>query len=365
MSIFSPKYFENTEAESTIPGYRSPFSRAFTITNAVHRMKIPPRGLLHNASMTRLFPWRRWALGSVLAVAVSLGGVSALSGQGAQTNDHNQASTIRAAFENGDDQQIAIEARSLSAKAYAELLSSNRRTRIAAALALSTREDAVEFLDALALAAESPDRVVSVVAARAAHQVTAQLNHTLIAEREITRSELGGALSKWHALARNPQRRIDVRVVALEISQRIANHLADKPGAAVVELIADDDPQMRTAAFELLPAPLPAPHQARVVAALNNETDDYATIAAASALCGGVDFGDDASARSKLTLQARANLAKLLGSKRMSASARLDASFCLVGSPLWTATARKALVKSLPNPLAKLVPPLVPERSGR
>jgi len=207
---------------------------------------------------------------------------------------------LRAAHVRGDLDEVARQGRRLGAGGLAPLLTTGDPTP--AILASTAAADGWELLPDLAKAAGSWDRQVAAPAAHAAVRIARRLDADVAVTAEIPDDALAAAAAAWRVLAQRSDRWADVRVHALEITARLA---ATRRGTADVDpgigydvaaLIRDGDPEVRRAAAELLPQPLPADLRAILGEVVASDGDGAVAVAAAQALCADLGSGGDAPA---------------------------------------------------------------------
>ena len=265
--------------------------------------------------------------------------------------DAGDRETLETAFERSDS--VVLKRAAIASRAgdlVAMLDTDVRRTILAAVIASPHVEDSPLVLAALARAAHSSDRSVALAAGRAAMAIVSRHNRTTIADLDVARGALGDALKTWHALARDDERWADLRVVALEISASLADILAGKPAKPIIELLDDSDPEIRAAAFELLPAPLPEAHVERVARAIAEDKSTFVALTAAVSLCDGLAFGDAPGVASALGERGKLALEKIVLDRDLPGPRRLEAARCLVKTDSKDTLAQ--LVKTLPGQLA-------------
>lgn len=254
----------------------------------------------------------------------------------------------------------------------------DRAAHLAAALAAPAAEDAWALLAPLAMHAAGPDRILAVAAAASAAHIGARLQrewHPVYEAQDIDPARLAAARQRWHELAVDPGRWIDVRVLSLETSARLGQALrhatrgapaspgSDPAAGLAAELAAaarDPEPALRRAAFELMidpDDPLEGELGALAGAAVRDDADPRVALAAAQALCGGTGAGaDPAPALAALGHAGRARLRALLARPALPPAARIHAARCVAAAG--GADSRRALAAlraSLPPDLRALV----------
>ena len=269
----------------------------------------------------------------------------------------SSAVLVAAVADASDPVAIDRAARKLSAPQLLELIGGGRSETRAAVFAASLNNDGTAMLGALSDIAGGFDRSLAVPAARAARAIASALDRAALAEREIPRRLIAEAAVGWHRIARDRQLWSDVRIVALEVARDLTELLGADGSKPVIELVADPDSEVRRAALELLPSPLPAERYGRVAAKIT-DTDREVAIAAAAALCFGVRFGDDAAAIRKAAGAAGiAAISALAADPLLPAPARAAAAGCITDPNV-----RKAIRATLPRNLRPLLDPVEPRK---
>jgi hypothetical protein len=147
--------------------------------------------------------------------------------------------------------------------------------------------DGWALLVPLAEVAAGGDRSLAVPAARTAVGIAAALDRERVLDLDIPDDELATALTAWRDLGADGNRWADVRVLALEVGVHLhgalgADALSEDVAFDAAARIADDDPEIRRAALELLgPGALPAD----AIATRVTDDDPDVARAAAQALC--------------------------------------------------------------------------------
>jgi hypothetical protein len=192
------------------------------------------------------------------------------------------------AFERGDLDEASRQGM-LAGPAVVEaaLQDPARTTRLAALVAAPHVEARAELLPALATLASSGDRRTSIPAAQTARTIAREL-----AQHELADDLDGDDIAMWRAqffaLARNPRRRIEVRVLALDTVASLSAVLAPTAlGYDLAPLLGDPDPAFRFAAIVDVPRPTPAAAaRAPLADTVKNDADETVALAAAQVLCG-------------------------------------------------------------------------------
>lgn len=210
---------------------------------------------------------------------------------------------IRAAHERGDADEVVRLAGQAGAAGIAPLLASDDRGAIHAGLAAATHApDPWDLLGELGELAAGWDRALAAPAARAAATIARQLDDELAITMELPDDLLATQQAAWAALSARADRWADVRVHALEVAALLGvtrRATADGDAGLDAQLTAamtDADPEVRRAACELVPQPVPEAMRAPLGAVVRDDPDDTVVLAAAQALCADLAFDDRAPA---------------------------------------------------------------------
>ena len=228
------------------------------------------------------------------------------------------------AFERGDLDETSRQGM-LAGPAVVEgaLSATTRSTQLAAIVAAPRVEGSAELLPALATRAGGGDRRTAIPAARAARTIARELATRELPD-DLATDDIAGWRAQFDQLAGNPQRFIEVRVLALDTVTSLAQIL--DPGALGFDLataLGDVDPAYRAIAIANVPRPTPAPAMAPLANTVKNDADDKVALEAAQVLCG----DDPAAARPLLAAQGLDRIKKLVAGK--PARTIRDASRCL------------------------------------
>jgi hypothetical protein len=247
---------------------------------------------------------------------------------------------IATAYVRGDLDEVARLGAQLGAAGIAPLLVGPiARAGIAAAPAAP---DGWELLLDLATGAGSWDRHRAAPAARAAVAIARRLDADTAIAGELPDDALAARQAAWLAIAERPDRWADVRVHALEVVARLArarratSTTATEPGFDLATVLADEDPEVRRAACELVPAPAPPALVPVLAAAVGSDTAPTVVLAAGQALCG--ELADGAGGRVVLDALGESGLARLRAviaaplPPDAPPPAALDAARCLVAA---------------------------------
>ena len=244
------------------------------------------------------------------------------------------------AFFRADAVDIHRAGRAAGARGLApDLASPDRPTLFAAMRAAPAAEDAWALLFVLGARAAEADRSVAAPAAATASEIAAALDQDELLYQEVPSDYLVETFWAWERLARDPERFVDIRVRALEVLKAL---VAAAPKGALPRpfrvdwgsFFADDDPELRIAALELVPQPLPEALAAEAAALVAADPSASAALAAGQAVCGALEAAR-APLPSTLGQAGIARLRKLVLDRRLPPAARFDAARCLVadGSP--------------------------------
>jgi hypothetical protein len=208
------------------------------------------------------------------------------------------------------------------------LLGPDRTIARAAALGAQDAVDGHGLLPALRTLAAGPDRPLAASASRSAARIAGGLDALTAGEADLAVDWLAEESAAWLTLAGDGERYPDIRVAALEVAARLGE-ARGAPGFELTALLADPEPELRRAALELQPAPLPADRHPVVAAAVADEPDPEVALAAAQALCAGQVGEGLRLARGALREAGLARVAALVADETLSAPARRDAAACV------------------------------------
>jgi hypothetical protein len=221
----------------------------------------------------------------------------------------------------------------------AALRSKDRAAVLGAVLAADAAPTPWDHLDALAALAGGWDRGAAVLAVRVAVSISRRLDGDAAVVLEVPDDQLERQAEAWRALARREDRWSDVRVRALEVAARLDRaRLATADGrpalvAPLLELAGGTDPQIRRAALELLPVPVPSEAYPALVARLRDEDSATVRLAVAQALCAALP-ADAAAVSTALGPAGFDAVRAVLATPPADASAALvDAARCLALDP--------------------------------
>lgn len=266
-----------------------------------------------------------------------------------------ESELLRGALLSGSADDVERAARNAGARRLSLALAgaaSDRVLALAAADGAPFAEDAIWLLVPLAEAARSPDRPLAVRAARAAARIAGAVDPGDLLERDVPPDWTRARIRDLRAVAADPGRWTDVRVLALEAAARLHRALGSEAGPAdapydLAQAAADPDPEIRRAAFELLASPLRPAELAIAAGAVAAEVDLTVALAAGQAACDGLRFGDPARpVLAALGARGLVRLRALVASRMLSAGARLGAARCLIADG---SSASKKALASLPR----------------
>jgi hypothetical protein len=185
---------------------------------------------------------------------------------------------MRAAIDRGDIDEAARQgAQAGPAVIERALAAPDRSARLAAIAAAPISEDRAELLTALAHAAGGADRRVAIPAAYAARQIARDLTRHELAD-DLAPEDIASWRAAWFELARDHDRWIELRIVALDTAAALDP--AIDPAA-----LADPDPAFRRAVIAVVPMPVPTAMRAPLAAIVAKDADDSVALDAAAALC--------------------------------------------------------------------------------
>jgi hypothetical protein len=235
--------------------------------------------------------------------------------------------TMTAAMERGDVDEAARQG-ALAGPIVVEraLASPARATVLAGIAAAPVVADAAELLPALAAVAARGDRRVAIPAARAARAIADALASRSLPD-DLSPADLDGWRAAWLALAGGGDRFVEVRVTALEVATALAR---GELGFDLAAMLADADPDVRLAAVELVPDPVPAAARTPLGKAISADRDDRVALAAGQALC--AELAPDvppAPALAALGASGLARLRTLATAPAAPLAAARDAARCL------------------------------------
>jgi hypothetical protein len=199
--------------------------------------------------------------------------------------------SMTTAFERGDRDEASRQGALAGPVVIEEALASPvRATRLAAITAVPVVEARAELLAALATAASTADRRTAIPAARAARSIARELAQTAAdgaLPDDLDPEDLATSRALFDSLAGNPNRFVEVRVLALDTVASLAHVI--EPGGLGFDLraaLGDTDPAVRAVAVQLVPRPTPAAAHVPLAAVVVNEADSVLALAAANVLCG-------------------------------------------------------------------------------
>ena len=243
------------------------------------------------------------------------------------------------AYQRGDRDAVAQYGAQTGVLELSQALAAPERGERLAAIqaATSAGQDAWVLLAPLANRARERDRPVAAAAARAAVRISEDIDRRRALEWHIPADALHDRLVAWRELARDEGGWPDVRVHAMETAARLHAALGDDATEAPFDLpssLADPEPEVRRAALELLPMPLPNELHATVIARVTADGDPTVALVAAQTVC--ITIALDAKAAPILAALGDAGLARLrelVLEPGAPPSAVIDAARCLAADP--------------------------------
>jgi hypothetical protein len=191
--------------------------------------------------------------------------------------------SMRAAVDRGDLDEAARQGMLAGAATIEKALAApDRPARLAGIAAAPSADDREELLQPLAVLAGNPDRRTAIGAANAARQIARELAKRSDPPDDIAVEDLATWRDRWATLARDGDRWIELRVIALDTAAAL-----DRTGIGVdlATSLADPDPAFRRAAVAIVPMPVPPALRGPLAAAVVKDTDAGVALAAAAALC--------------------------------------------------------------------------------
>jgi hypothetical protein len=269
-----------------------------------------------------------------------------------------------AAFRRGDLDETTRLLQRAGRDVVLAALGASRTAALAAMWAVQERGEPWP-LPQLAAAAGSADRRRALAATAAALTLATRLQLESAEAEDLDGETLTGWQADWLAVARRADTWIDVRSDSLEVAVLIGHiaaalePAAARPGqdalsAALLALLADEDPAMRRSALELLGTPLPRPTREEVARLIVAEAEPAVARAAAAALCaelGGQVAGDVMGA---LGTEGMARLRELARATTVAIAADVELARCLAADERpESRAALRALMQAAPAPLRK------------
>lgn len=190
--------------------------------------------------------------------------------------------SMRAAIDRGDVDEAARQGMLAGPAVITQALGApDRSAKLAGIAAAPSSTDRESLLGPLAQVAAGPDRRTAIPAARAALTIARELATRIDLPDDIGADEVATWRAAFSDLARDRDRWIELRVLALDTTVALDRTALDLPVA-----LADPDPAFRRAAIALVPAPVPSAMRAPLASTIAKDTDAAVALAAAAVLCG-------------------------------------------------------------------------------
>ncbi|MBK9030153.1 MAG: hypothetical protein IPL61_02240 [Myxococcales bacterium] len=242
-----------------------------------------------------------------------------------------------------------------------DLAATDRATAYAAMAAVVGHDDAPLALTALAQIAGGWDRARAAPATTTARRIVATLDDARAIRDDLDDDLLAEAAAAWLAVADRADRWSDVRAgalgIAVALTQARAATAATAPDlpALLAPRYVDADPEVRLAALESTPAPVPAPLVAPTIARLTGDPVAAVRLVAAQVLCA----VDAEAAIAAMGPAGRAAMVAAVAGPLDRPGALLDLARCLAAdddpaSARALATLRQRAPRALRAPLAAL-----------
>lgn len=281
----------------------------------------------------------RAAMASAAVCLALVAGVTVPANGGSPSTDLSHA------WWSGDHANLWRAGFAAGASGLARAMAAADRDQVLAALAAApAAEDKWAILDRIARLCASPDRPVAAAAARAAAAITADLDVARARWLDIPPPTLDRLAASYLAIAKDPRRWPDVRVLAVDTYAHIAAARGPRTNAAITEallsLTSALEPEVRRVAMERLPLPLLPATAAKLAARIAVEPSDAVALVAAQVACGEIAFGAPAKTILGAMGEAgRRRLGRLITFQSLSISARLDAALCIAADHTKTSAA--------------------------
>ncbi len=191
--------------------------------------------------------------------------------------------SMRAAIDRGDVDEAARQGMLAGPAVITQALGApDRSAKLAGIAAAPTSTDREGLLGPLATLAGGPDRRTAIPAARAALTIARELATRIDLPDDLGADEVAVWRTAFADLARDRDRWIELRVLALDTAAAL-----DRGGLGLdlTAALADTDPAFRRAAIALIPAPVPSSLRTPLASAVAKDTDAGVALAAAAVLC--------------------------------------------------------------------------------
>lgn len=187
--------------------------------------------------------------------------------------------SMRASIDGGDVDEAARQGMLAGPKVIEQALAApDRPAKLAGIAAAPSAVDREELLQPLFRVASSGDRRIAIPAAISARTIARDMSRTELPD-DVAHEDVVAWGTHWAALARDRDRFIEIRTIALDVA------IALDPAIGLAPLLADPDPAVRRAAIAVIPAPVPGPLRMPLAALVIKDTDNSVALAAAASLC--------------------------------------------------------------------------------
>ena len=192
--------------------------------------------------------------------------------------------TMRAAIDRGDIDEASRQGMLAGPVVIEQALgAADRPARLAAIASAPHAADRIELLEPLARAAAGPDRRTAIPAARAARTI-ARETRTRDLPDDIAPEDVREWAAAWTKLARDRERWIELRVIAIDVAITL------DPELQLAADLADPDPAFRRAVIAVVSMPVPLALRAPLANVVTKDTDPTVALAAAATLCADLAF---------------------------------------------------------------------------
>lgn len=233
---------------------------------------------------------------------------------------------MRAAIDRGDVDEAARQGMLAGPAVITQALGApDRAAKLAGIAAAPTSSDRESLLGPLTTLAGGPDRRTAIPAARVALTIARELAARIDLPDDLGADEVAAWRAAFADLARDRDRWIELRVLALDTAAAL-----DRGGVGIdlTAALADPDPAFRRAAIALVPAPVPTSMRTPLASAVVKDTDGGVALAAAAVLCADLASDPPRPILDALGAPGLERIRALVAQKGSAASIR-DAKRCL------------------------------------